>query len=337
MEGHRYIKEAVRTQMELDLPGNVTMDAPDLSYEDLTALAQNRQAWKNSMPRQIAGTKTQRSVPATTKTPAQHKLKILLQATTATNTEQNAVKKAWEQVFGKDSKAKNKQRSKKCKKKKQKINWTNKQRAEWARAHFERNHGKTDHDATTKNIYLKNNCNKLWDEQAKAPAGVTNTHRQQQQQNEQWETSTTQALFDESTEHSSTTSNTLWMAPAELPTYSTADETPTTPTTTPTTDRHALWTAPADMTPSALTQTPTEQQTEKYILGHRNNKHIQNNKTHDTPLTFPPLSPITTTLHTNMNDTYIHTTTNKTFEHIRTILTPLHNTYILHPNPKLYD
>ena len=34
-------KEAVRMQIALDLSGNITMDAPDLPFEELTALAQN--------------------------------------------------------------------------------------------------------------------------------------------------------------------------------------------------------------------------------------------------------------------------------------------------------
>ena len=43
-------------QIALDLPGSITMDAPDLSFEELTALAQDRKAWKKSMLRRNADT-----------------------------------------------------------------------------------------------------------------------------------------------------------------------------------------------------------------------------------------------------------------------------------------
>ena len=44
LKGHRYVKEAVRAQLEMGLPGNICMDAPDLSFDELTELAKGGSA-----------------------------------------------------------------------------------------------------------------------------------------------------------------------------------------------------------------------------------------------------------------------------------------------------
>ena len=56
LDGHRYVKEAVKTQLEFNLPGNIAMDAPDLSFEELTVLAKDRKTWRKSMLHQDADT-----------------------------------------------------------------------------------------------------------------------------------------------------------------------------------------------------------------------------------------------------------------------------------------
>ena len=52
LEGQRYVKEAVRAQLELDLTGGITMDTPELDYDQLTALVKNRKTCRASMMHQ---------------------------------------------------------------------------------------------------------------------------------------------------------------------------------------------------------------------------------------------------------------------------------------------
>ena len=51
LKGNRLVKDAVKMQFEMGLPGNICMDAPaHLSFEELTELAQDRKAWKEGLP-----------------------------------------------------------------------------------------------------------------------------------------------------------------------------------------------------------------------------------------------------------------------------------------------
>ena len=42
LDGHRYVKEAVKAQVKLNLTGNIVMDAPELNFNELTTLAKDR-------------------------------------------------------------------------------------------------------------------------------------------------------------------------------------------------------------------------------------------------------------------------------------------------------
>ena len=49
MPDHRLIKHAVRVQFHMGLPGNLLTDAPpDITFEQLVAMASNRKKWKDS-------------------------------------------------------------------------------------------------------------------------------------------------------------------------------------------------------------------------------------------------------------------------------------------------
>ena len=52
LEGPRLVKEAVKVQFQMGLPGNILMDVPpELTFEEIVTLAQDRKAWKAGMPK----------------------------------------------------------------------------------------------------------------------------------------------------------------------------------------------------------------------------------------------------------------------------------------------
>ena len=86
LEGQRYVKEAVREQIRLGLPGNIAMDAPELNFKGLSKLAQNRVTWKASF---------MKKVPALSLTQDVNKYTVIMQSPTQTATELLAAKEAW--------------------------------------------------------------------------------------------------------------------------------------------------------------------------------------------------------------------------------------------------
>ena len=122
LPGHRCIKETVCAQMEMNLSGNITMDSPDL--EDMTALNLDREAWRNSF------------MDSTAK-PRCTKVTVSIHRTTKTDEERNLLKTVWTSTFNPADKQVKKKHSQK-----QRLNnphrtkeWTDRQRAEWARAY----------------------------------------------------------------------------------------------------------------------------------------------------------------------------------------------------------
>ena len=75
----------------LDLPGGIAMDAPALSFEDLTALASDRVAWRESF-----GKATHEGV---LKTQPTAKVSVTINRPLLTTAENNAVRKAWAAIF----------------------------------------------------------------------------------------------------------------------------------------------------------------------------------------------------------------------------------------------
>ena len=140
-----------------------------------------------------------------------------------------------------------------------------------------------------------------------------------------------------------------WAAPAVIPSYllqemtawtqttSTHSETNTATVTTtknrnPTLDSAELPSLYSPSQHSAVRNNTTEQHPNNYILGHH--QYNNNNYNYHTP-NFPPLSPIKLNMYdNNMNETYQFTPINLINEYIQTKLTPLHNTFLLYPNPK---
>ena len=47
MQGHRFVKEPVRAQSVMNLPGSITMNFPDYTFDELTTLARNRDGWRS--------------------------------------------------------------------------------------------------------------------------------------------------------------------------------------------------------------------------------------------------------------------------------------------------
>ena len=58
LKGHHYIKEIVKTQVELNLPGNITMNTPERwrTYKELEQLAANRDTWRQSFDNPVPTT-----------------------------------------------------------------------------------------------------------------------------------------------------------------------------------------------------------------------------------------------------------------------------------------
>ena len=92
LEGHRYVKEAVRAQLQLGLPGNICMDAPpDLNFDEFTELAKNRKAWKRSVNWKNADTSFSLNSP----------VRVTFNRTTMNEEELLAVQQAWDEMFAK--------------------------------------------------------------------------------------------------------------------------------------------------------------------------------------------------------------------------------------------
>ena len=93
------------------------MDTPDLTFDELTKLAENRQAWKRSVHWASADTSLSLTSPGRT---------VTLNPTTKSEAELHAIQKAWDELFEKKrskpkvtAKAnKTKPKRKKCKRKK---------------------------------------------------------------------------------------------------------------------------------------------------------------------------------------------------------------------------
>ena len=148
LSGQRYVKEAVKAQMHLDLPGNITMDAPPgLTFDDLTKLAKNRKAWRESVHWQSADTSFSLHAPCSVKFIEEKK----------TEAEKLAEKKAWDEVFRDSEPGRKPKRTRRMRKKAQRRRRRRKQqkqkqrqkrleartdgeRADWARDYFRKNH-----------------------------------------------------------------------------------------------------------------------------------------------------------------------------------------------------
>jgi len=83
------VKEAVKVQLELDLSGNIAMDTPELSFDELTSLAKDRETWCKSMLRHDTDTSELMEAP---KSPYNH-------STPQTAAEREAVQAVWNTIF----------------------------------------------------------------------------------------------------------------------------------------------------------------------------------------------------------------------------------------------
>ena len=160
------------------------MDAQELNYDELTALAKDRKAWRKSMLHQNADTSNLMEAPKSPTCPP----------VPQTAAEREAVQEAWNNIF-RTSRAK-KEVGKRQKREDAKNNkttgWSDRQRANWARAHYHLHHGRTlTKENTTSPIINRNDkltiwssvkaklrvkVNapvSLWDAQASPPAHVT--------------------------------------------------------------------------------------------------------------------------------------------------------------------
>ena len=144
LKGHRYVKEAVKAQLQLNLPGNITMDSPPLKFEELTKLAQDRAEWRKSTTHigaDASGVKKPVSLPILLKQCDDNKCVITMSSTTVTDLKRRTMKNAWDKILKTDndkcSNSKNKRREGKCKKTSKQAGWSERQRTNWARAHYQ--------------------------------------------------------------------------------------------------------------------------------------------------------------------------------------------------------
>ena len=128
LKGQRYVKEAVKAQLLLNLPGNITMDSPTFSFDDLTALAQDRTTWRKSLVPHEANSDVQASRLISLKNCNDSKCTIVINPPTTSKLERQNTKTAWGNILkpvGKDK------ADEKCerKRKEKKAGWSNRQRA----------------------------------------------------------------------------------------------------------------------------------------------------------------------------------------------------------------
>ena len=273
LQGHRYVKEAVRAQMQLNLPGNITMDSPAAAnFEELTAFAQDRVEWRKSLKQQdadVSASENQRRLPISLLRSKDNKCTITMKTTTTTALERQSTKAAWEKILkpkdnmnGKDA----------CKRKKKKVGWSDRQRAQWARAHYHIHHGKVSKSEQTPSPIINRNDKMtvwstvkatqrpssgghttLWDAQAEPPTAFTTIPRCDHNKRTKWK-SPIGKIFDSSTESSyESTINTI-CAHTPSPTKTCALTTPATTTTlTPSPTSANACTTPATTTTTLST------------------------------------------------------------------------------------
>ena len=159
----RLVKIAVRAQYHLNLPGNLCADAPKTdNFEELEQMAQNRDDWSKHWESIAPPPPTTTTMPpATTVDPAaspskgpgrwighgvdavwihEAGMEVSANDTNTTNTDQTTDTTTERATI----KPKRKRKNKKQKKKKKNAGWTDKQRQEWARAHYLEHHGNPD-------------------------------------------------------------------------------------------------------------------------------------------------------------------------------------------------
>ena len=95
-------------QMQMGLPDNIAMNSLDLSYDELTVLSQNRQAWKDIVNWNNADTSLSLHSPWT----------VQFMATTKTEEERRAVQEEWNKIFDNEEKQSEQQKRKRDKAKK---------------------------------------------------------------------------------------------------------------------------------------------------------------------------------------------------------------------------
>ena len=115
----------------MDLPGNIAMDAPALNFDDLTTLAKNRKAWQESFGLKKLTSRLPTPDPI-------NKVSVTINRPLLANANSNEVIKAWTAIFKPDLSKTEKQ---KCQTKPKHGGWTDRQRANWARAHYALHHG----------------------------------------------------------------------------------------------------------------------------------------------------------------------------------------------------
>ena len=233
----RLVKVAVRAQYQLNLPGNLCSDAPPTAtFDELEALAQDRDAWRQHWEKIAPADNDQQKLlakPAKTSVSAGRWLGDGPDAIwVAGKWIGSGIDAVWVNASdAKHAKPQRKQRKKKKNKQPEAKGWTDKQRQEWARAHYIANHGNPEDNRP---------LDVDWDElveDANAAAHATAPATQLTP------TMTNDTITTRTGTTARTPENELWAEPCVPP--SPTPPTNATPTTTLTT--HNTWTSANDI------------------------------------------------------------------------------------------